>query len=81
MDLARSPANLRLKWFIGVQVYGSQGGPIWIVRGPFAHQKDLERAQAELKAIAKASTEPYQAGSLAEARRMCAAQARNGKAP
>lgn len=64
-----------LAWFIGIQVYGPKGSPKWIVRGPFDYPEDLSRAQSELKAINKVTTKPYQATSLAQARKMCAAEA------
>lgn len=80
MRLDHPPAGPPLKWFIGVQVYGLNGEAKWVVRGPFGNEDNLERAYAELKAIDKVATKPYQAGSLAEARKLCALQGRNDEA-
>lgn len=79
MTAGRPRSKPRSGWFIGVQAYGPNGGPTWVVRGPFENKDSLDRACAELRAINKVMTEPYQAISLRQAREMCSTQKVAGK--
>lgn len=79
MDPERPTGKSYQRWFIGIQVYDSQGSLIWVPRGPFDHSDHLDRAQSQLKAIDKPATEPFQAASIEEALMTCRTFGLNGK--